>query len=337
MEKIKSFAKKHPIWTGVIGIFLLFILIGIFSGRDNSSTTNIQSNQNFQDAINIISPKLTGLPDLDINSNDLQVIKNPIGEGIFVYVPQTEFYGVERFFLWIVIDNNAYAINGATKGLTPLLNFPRDANEEVWGKTGLDKYDASESVGIVFREEIPSKNSQEIIQTNNQQDTPSEETEFSKFITDAKGDCESTPCKEGIDIISASLNQKNGFATVIIELSGNVPSASELKEIKDEEYGLLWPEIYQYVIYVKVNGAWVDVLFGDVRADTKKAEGGCGVSYLVKKNIGTCEDSQVSFLIEKNKVTISGPLKPEITAFRIKTLYEASVDDDSVTDMAESN
>jgi len=38
MEKIKSFAKKHPVWTGVIGIFILFILIGIFSGGDNSSS-----------------------------------------------------------------------------------------------------------------------------------------------------------------------------------------------------------------------------------------------------------------------------------------------------------
>jgi hypothetical protein len=212
MEKIKSFAKKHPVWTGVIGIFILFILIGIFSGGDNSSTTNTKSTQ-------------------------------PIKE----------------------------------------------------------------------------------------------EIKFSKSITDANGDCDGTPCKEGIDIISASLNQKNGFATAIIELSGNVPSASELKEIKDGTHGLLWPEIYQYVVYVKINGEWVDVLFGDVRADTKKAEGGCGVSYLVKKNIGTCDNSQVSFLIEKNKVTISGPLKPKITSFKIQTLYEASMDEDSVTDVAEIN
>jgi len=156
-NQLELFIKKHPIWTGVIGVFLLLILIGIFSGGDNSSTStqsdqDINTNQNLEDAINIISPELTGLPDLDINSNDLQAIKNPVGEGIFVYIPQTEFYGVERFFLWMVIDNNAYAINGATKDLTPLLNFPRDADEKVWEKTGLNKYSASEAIEIVFNE-----------------------------------------------------------------------------------------------------------------------------------------------------------------------------------------
>jgi len=149
----ENWIKKHPVWSGVIGIFALFILIGIFSGGDNSST-NTQSNantkQSFQDEINIVSPKLTGLPDLNINPDDLQAIKNPKGEGVFVYIPKTNFYSIERFFLWMVIDNNAYAINGATKDLTPTLNFPRDANEQVWGETNLNKYSASEAIEIVF-------------------------------------------------------------------------------------------------------------------------------------------------------------------------------------------
>ena len=157
-EEPKNWFKKHPVWTGIIGLFALGLIISIFSSRgDNNPSTNTQNqntntNQDFEDAINIVSPKLTGLPDLDINSNDLQTIKNPIGEGIFVYVPQTNFYGVKRLFLWIVIDNNAYAINGATKSLTPLLDYPRDANETVWEKTGLNKYSASESIEIVFNE-----------------------------------------------------------------------------------------------------------------------------------------------------------------------------------------
>lgn len=40
----ENWIKKHPIWTGVIGIFLLFILIGVFSGGDNNSTST--QNQN---------------------------------------------------------------------------------------------------------------------------------------------------------------------------------------------------------------------------------------------------------------------------------------------------
>jgi len=44
--KKQNWIKKHPVWSGIIGIFLLFILIGIFSGGDNVSTTNTQPNQN---------------------------------------------------------------------------------------------------------------------------------------------------------------------------------------------------------------------------------------------------------------------------------------------------
>jgi len=33
----ENWIKKHPIWSGVMGVFLLFILIGIFSGGDNST------------------------------------------------------------------------------------------------------------------------------------------------------------------------------------------------------------------------------------------------------------------------------------------------------------
>jgi len=159
--KKENLIKKYPI----IFAFLCFIFIAIFCAiigslvnppENSNPSANTQLNQNknieqdFQEAINIVSPKLTGLPDLDINLNDLQVMENPLGEGIFVYVPQTDFYGLERFFLWLVIDNNAYALNGATKDLTPLLSFPRDANEIVWAKTGLDKYIASEAIEIVF-------------------------------------------------------------------------------------------------------------------------------------------------------------------------------------------
>ncbi len=43
----KNWIKRHPVWTGVIGIVVLFILIGVFSGGDNnSSTQTTTSNQN---------------------------------------------------------------------------------------------------------------------------------------------------------------------------------------------------------------------------------------------------------------------------------------------------
>ncbi len=44
--KKENWIKKHPVWSGVFGVILFFILIGLFSGGDNSSITNAQSNQN---------------------------------------------------------------------------------------------------------------------------------------------------------------------------------------------------------------------------------------------------------------------------------------------------
>jgi len=183
-------------------------------------------------------------------------------------------------------------------------------------------FNGGDDTSINVQEDIPSNIQEEVIK-------------FSKSITDPSEDCEGAQCKEAIDIVSASLNHESGFSEVVIELNGNIPSASELKEIKDEN-DLTWPEIYQYVLSVSIDGKWIDVLFGDVRADTKESAGGCGAIYIVKKDMGTCRDSQVAFSSEGNKVTISGPLKPQISDFRIKTLYESTTDI-SITDIAEGN
>lgn len=333
MKENKPWYKKW--WAITLFIIIGLLIIGSLI-PDNKTSPNTQRSSpqpETHNAIAVVSPELTGLPDLNIEKDDLSFMENPIGEGTFVYVPQTDFYGVERLFLWMVIDNEAYAINGATKDLTPNLGFPRDANEEIWKKTGLNKYDASEAVGIVFRGEIPSKNNPETEQITNQQYTQKEISSFSKSLTDTSEDCEGGSCKDAIDIISASLDYKKGSANVVIELKGEVPRASELKEIEDEN-SLTWPEIYQYVLSVKIDGEWVDVLFGDVRADTKESAGGCGPIYIIRDNMGNCADSQVKFLTENNQVTISGPLNVEISDFRIKTLYESTVDI-SITDVAE--
>ncbi len=44
MKKDKNWIKRHPIWTGIIGLFALGLIIIIFSsGGDNSSTQNQNS------------------------------------------------------------------------------------------------------------------------------------------------------------------------------------------------------------------------------------------------------------------------------------------------------
>jgi hypothetical protein len=87
---------------------------------------------------------------LGIRESDLQTMPNPKGAGTFVFSPKTQFFGVERLILWLVLDGKAYALNGTTKGLTPELPYPRDADGSAWAKTGLAQNDPSEALRIVF-------------------------------------------------------------------------------------------------------------------------------------------------------------------------------------------
>ncbi len=95
--------------------------------------------------------RLTG-KNLPVSATDLRTKPNARGQGTFVYHPRTRFSGVERHLLWLVLDNRAYALNGATKDVTPSLPWPREAEEAVWRRTGLDKYSATEAIRLVFTE-----------------------------------------------------------------------------------------------------------------------------------------------------------------------------------------
>lgn len=62
---------------------------------------------------------------LGVGGATFRVKRNPAGAGSFVYEPQTRFAGVERKLVWWVSgDGTAYAVNGASKPLTPRLEFP---------------------------------------------------------------------------------------------------------------------------------------------------------------------------------------------------------------------
>lgn len=101
-------------------------------------------------AIQAVADNLPSNNLLDIQVEDLKGMENPNGEGIFVYVEETRFSGVERFILWLVIDGIPYPVNGATKDVTPDLPWPREAAEGVWDRTGLSPYSATEAIEIVF-------------------------------------------------------------------------------------------------------------------------------------------------------------------------------------------
>jgi hypothetical protein len=80
-------------------------------------------------------------------------MRNPVGEGVFVYRPQgQQVLNVNRRFLWLVVNGLGYALNGPSKGVTPSLPWPREAPDAVWATTGLERYDASQALRIVFDE-----------------------------------------------------------------------------------------------------------------------------------------------------------------------------------------
>ena len=87
---------------------------------------------------------------LGIEASQLRGKPNPQGEGAFVYVPQTAYRGVEHYVIWLVIEEKAFPLNGATKNITPSLPWPREAPDDLWQRTGLEKSQATEAIRIVF-------------------------------------------------------------------------------------------------------------------------------------------------------------------------------------------
>lgn len=113
--------------------------------------TNTSVPEYLQEAINVVANELdTNV--LNIRIEDLLSKENPKGEGVFVYVEQTRFSGVERYIIWLVLDGTAYALNGATKDVVPSFLWPREAPEDTWSRTNLDMYQATEAIEIVFGE-----------------------------------------------------------------------------------------------------------------------------------------------------------------------------------------
>ena len=156
-----------------------------------------------------------------------------------------------------------------------------------------------------------------------------EPVKFSKSSIDVTNDLISLHSEKivnynsAIDIVSARINQTNGVVIVNIELSGDV---SNLKnELRIGDFGM--SESYQYQLWVEIDDNWESMLFGDI-TDVLGVTGGCGASYFTGSNIHSfkenyCENSQVYFTINKNKIVIKGPLKSRITNFNIKTLYQS--------------
>ncbi len=142
-DKKKQKAKQTLV--GAIALIVIVLFISIFFGVFVVSKTDFPQSEAIKEVAALL-PK----NELGILPSDLKAKDNPKGEGVFVYAEPTHYIGVERQILWLMIDDKVYPLNGATKDITPALDFPRDADETVWSKTGLDKYNAEEAIGLVF-------------------------------------------------------------------------------------------------------------------------------------------------------------------------------------------
>ena len=95
--------------------------------------------------------------EIKLNPEDFLYLENPIGEGIFIYEPETRFFGVERYFIWVYLNNNIYVVNGATRSVTPNILVARDVPFEVWDSTNISPYSATDLIEYIFegKELIP--------------------------------------------------------------------------------------------------------------------------------------------------------------------------------------
>ncbi|HBH12204.1 MAG TPA: hypothetical protein DDX29_03635 [Clostridiales bacterium] len=157
--------EKH---TKRIYLIFVFILWTCFLLACNLSSTAIQkTNQKtttepndfvYQDVITQIESGLKyNQTEIKLNPEDFKYLENPIGEGIFIYEPVTRFFGVERFFIWVYLDNNIYVVNGATRGVTPNILVARDVPSDVWDPTNISPYSATDLIEYIFegKELIP--------------------------------------------------------------------------------------------------------------------------------------------------------------------------------------
>lgn len=121
------------------------------SPRGDAAVSHSPEESAGRGAIRLVGSLLRrGIDGRSVRVADLRSVKNPKGEGVFVFVPKERFH--PRLYVWLVLDQQAYALNGPAKSAAPSLKLSREASDAIWGKTGLDRFVASEALKIVFGE-----------------------------------------------------------------------------------------------------------------------------------------------------------------------------------------
>lgn len=148
-----AFVKNRAL-TGCGPFFLVCVvvlsLVGFFVTNDSTNSDDSTKNKQNASVIQTVGQNIKDNK-LGISESQLLTKKNPKGEGTFVYSDRVIFSGRKRYIFWLVIDNQAFPVNGDTKGfVTPNLPYPRETPESLWTRTGLDPLNPSEAIYIVF-------------------------------------------------------------------------------------------------------------------------------------------------------------------------------------------
>ena len=96
-------------------------------------------------AIRLVTEALVGDA---YGESDLEVIPNPKGDGVFIYVPASKSEG--RTMLWLVIDDTVYALTRDTRNMTDNNLWLVMAPLNRWERTGLRSGVANDAIEIVF-------------------------------------------------------------------------------------------------------------------------------------------------------------------------------------------
>ena len=120
---------------------LTFSLVGFIKAYAARTTNEADYEQNGKDTPDARKLVAEALPEnkFGIKQFHLRAMKNPNGDGVFVYIPRIEIAGYERYFVWFVKRDKAFALNGPAITATPDLQRPQAAGYEVWQGTGLSK------------------------------------------------------------------------------------------------------------------------------------------------------------------------------------------------------
>jgi len=135
---------------------ITFSLIG-FSAAYAARTSNTapdtgSASDSSRDPVAAVADALVGNR-YGIQGQHLRAKANPLGRGIFVYVPEVEIADYERLFVWFVKGGQPVALNGPSISVTKNAKRPLEMGYKFWEATGLSSDNVTQrGLDTVYRD-----------------------------------------------------------------------------------------------------------------------------------------------------------------------------------------